>query len=75
MLLMGKRKPKAADPKGRARERGAVRLLGVEVDAALLDAFDSFLADRKPRLSKRAAVEWMMERFLTEQGSWPTAKT
>jgi hypothetical protein len=69
MILMGKRKPQT--PKGRARERGAVRLLGIEIDVALADAFDAFIESRRPRINKRSATEWAIEKLLTEHGHWP----
>jgi hypothetical protein len=68
-------KRKAPEPKGRARDRGDVRILGTEIDAALADAFDDFIETRRPRLTKRSALEWAIERFLTEQGAWPKKKS
>jgi hypothetical protein len=69
MNVMTKRKP--AKPKGRARDRGDTRLLGVEIDADLADALDTFIDARRPRLTKRSALEWAIEKLLTENGHWP----
>lgn len=45
--------------------------LGVYISPELFDAFDSYVEDSKPRTSKTAIVEMLLERFLEEQGRWP----
>jgi hypothetical protein len=69
MSLMAK--PRPSKTTGRARDRGATRPFGNEIDAELADAFDAFIDSRRPRISKRSALEWAIEKLLTEHGHWP----
>ena len=45
--------------------------LGVYIAPELMQAFDSYVEETKPRTSKTAIVEMLLEQFLTDKGRWP----
>lgn len=45
--------------------------LGVYIAPELMASFAAYVDEAKPRTSKTAVIEMLLERFLTEQGRWP----
>jgi hypothetical protein len=68
MLGMADRK-KNRSKGGRARERGVVRLINVEVDPRLDDAIEAFMV--QDRRSKKVIVTMALEEFLQKRDLWP----
>ncbi len=47
------------------------RPLGVNVSPALLAALTDYIENAKPRPTKTAIIEMLLEGFLSEKGYWP----
>jgi len=56
----------------RARDTGAVRLIGAEVDPALDDALERCAG--LERRSKKAVITLALEEYLAKAGLWPPAE-
>jgi hypothetical protein len=69
MPIMAEQKKNNRKPVGRARSRGEVRLLTLEVDPRLAEALENFAA--QDRRSKRTVLTMALEEFLTQKGFWP----
>jgi hypothetical protein len=69
---MGRERRKPNDkqrPKpGRARDRGDVRLVTVELDTRLDDAIEA--CRRRDRRTKKAVITLALEAYLSQQGLW-----
>jgi hypothetical protein len=71
MFDVAKKKP-ASGPKskpGRARDRGKVRVITIELDPVLDDALERCLQDE--RRTKRATVSLAIEAYLKARNFWP----
>jgi hypothetical protein len=72
MLDMVERK-KNPRKTGRARDRGEVRLVTIELDPRLDDAVEEFMV--KDRRSKKVVITMALEEFLESKGLWPPAES
>lgn len=45
--------------------------LGVYVDTELSEAFGRYIEQSRPRTTRTAVIEMLLEQFLTEKGFWP----
>jgi hypothetical protein len=69
MLGMAKKPTKKEHPQGRARDRGEVRLLNVEIPVALDDALEACRKDE--RRLKKVVVIAALEVYLKARKFWP----
>lgn len=58
-------------PAGRARSRGDVDTLGIEIDPEINATLERFVETHRPKTTKRGAVEWALEEFLKRHNLWP----
>lgn len=72
MLAMAKKQPKTEAP-GRARERGEVSLLQVEISLLLDKAVEDCRHDE--RRTRKALVELALEAYLKQRGFWPPGES
>lgn len=82
MLLMAKtRKPKAESPVETPKRsvgrppRTDVATIHAEVDSAIVDAFDQFMASQSLKPTRTSAIETALREFLEARGFWPPKKT
>jgi len=68
MLYMAKKKP-GKDARGPRPGRP----VGLRIDETLAAALDAYIGSTSPRVSRTAALETALQRFLAEQGFWPPA--
>ena len=62
---------KRHSPKGRSRERGATRVITMELDPRLAKVLDEYADTTRPRTSRRAIIEYALEEFFAKHGVWP----
>lgn len=67
---VAKRKPPKTSPPPSSPREGQTALMAY-IETAISDAFDAWIASMEPKPSKKAVIESILKKALTEAGRWP----